>query len=275
MLIKNKKIISVATQRPLRKNIKYIFRRAGRNNQGRLVVRHQGGGVKQLYRVIDWNRTHADTLVVNFEYDPNRSACIAKIAKMDKTSETLEKEMFSYILAVKGMRIFDRLQTIKNKQRNIFLRPGDSSILENFETGDFLNCVEVVPNQGALFARAAGTGCQVLQASVVNKIKLRLPSGDQRLFSFLAKATLGVISNSEHSQKIIGKAGRNRWLNHRPTVRGVAMNPVDHPHGGGQGKTKGGRPSVTPQSRITKGLPTRNPRKKNKLLFLNKNSNKI
>jgi len=108
------------------------------------------------------------------------------------------------------MRIFDKLQTIKNRQRNLFLRPGDSSVLENFEPGDFLNCVEVVPNQGALFARAAGTSCQVLQSSVINKMKLRLPSGDQRLFSFLAKATLGVVSNSEHNQKNLIKAGRNR-----------------------------------------------------------------
>ena len=276
MLIKNKKMRMLAQQRPLRKNIKYIFRKAGRNNQGRLAVRHQGGGVKQLYRDIDWNRTQDSSLIVNFEYDPKRSACIAKIASLEKNSTFFEKNIFNYILAVKGMRIFDKIHTIKNRQRNIFLRPGDCSVLENFEAGDLLSCVEVVPNQGALFARAAGTSCQVLQSSFTNKMKLRLPSGDQRLFSLLANATLGVISNSEHNQKILGKAGRNRWLNKRPTVRGVAMNPIDHPHGGGQGKTKGGRPSVTPQSKITKGLPTRNPRKKNKLLFLKNNkSNKL
>jgi len=108
------------------------------------------------------------------------------------------------------MRIFDKLNNIQDRQRNIFLRPGDSSILENFEPGDFLNCVEVVPNQGALFARSAGTFCQVLQSSITNKIKLRLPSGNQRLFPLLAKATLGVISNLEHNQKVIGKAGRSR-----------------------------------------------------------------
>ena len=260
----------LAKQRPLRHLIKANHKNSGRNNVGRLTVRHQGGGRKQLYRNIDWFRTNKHNIVVNFEYDPNRSANLAKLAYLDKYNKAVGVG-FGYILAAKGMRLFDKIQTINELKWNVLLRPGDSSILENFESGDFLNSVEAIPGQGAIFARAAGTFCQVLQSTVIqnsNYVKLRLPSGNQRLFSPMAKATLGAVANETHWQRNLKKAGRNRWLNIRPTVRGVAMNPVDHPHGGGQGKTKGGRPSVTPQSRPTKGQPTRSPRKKNRLILV-------
>ena len=270
MQIKNKETIILAQQRPLRNLTKGTNKDSGRNNHGKLTVRHQGGGVKQLYRHIDWFRQDKDSMVINFEYDPNRSARLAKLAYINNEKKKGEPYTFGYILAVKGMKVFDKLQTINERKRNIFLRPGDASILGNFETGDFLNSVEAVPGEGALFARSAGTFCQVIQSSTVqssNYVKLRLPSGEQRLFSPMVKATLGVISNEEHGQRNLEKAGRNRWLNKRPSVRGVAMNPVDHPHGGGQGKTKGGRPSVTPKSWPTKGQPTRSPRKKNRLIL--------
>lgn len=261
----------LAKQRPLRHLTKANHKDSGRNNQGRLTVRHQGGGRKQLYRNIDWFRKNKNNIIVNFEYDPNRSAYLAKLASIDNENNEGVKVRFSYILAVKGMKVFDKLQTIDELKWNLLLRPGDASTLENFESGDFLNSVESVPGQGALFARAAGTYCQVLQSTSIQNtiyIKLRLPSGHQRLFSPKSKATLGAIANETHGQRNLKKAGRNRWLNKRPTVRGVAMNPIDHPHGGGQGKTKGGRPSVTPQSWPTKGQPTRSPRKKNSLILV-------
>ena len=269
----NKELIFLAKQRPLKNQTKGSNHSSGRNHHGRLTVRHQGGGVKQLYRNIDWFRQHNNGMVVNFEYDPNRSARLAKLAFIDNKKKKDESYSFGYILAVKGMKIFDKLQTINDRKRNVFLRPGDASVLGNFETGDFLNCVEAIPGRGALFARSAGTFCQVLQSSATDYVKLRLPSGEQRLFSSTAKATLGVIANEDHGQINLKKAGRSRWLNKRPSVRGVAMNPVDHPHGGGQGKTKGGRPSVTPKSRPTKGQPTRSPRKKNSLILRLKNQN--
>ena len=241
----------------------------GRNNLGRITVRHQGGGHKRLYRKINWMRDYSEGIVSNFEYDPNRSAYLAKLYHKEKKSEG---EAFSYIIAPKGVKIFDKLSTINERKKNILLKTGDTSILANFEFGDFLHNVENIPGKGALFARSAGTYCQVLQQNLTNCLRLKLPSGQQRLVPLNSKATLGIVANENHMLRVIGKAGRSRWLNKRPSVRGVAMNPVDHPHGGGQGKTKGGRPSVTPWSWPTKGQPTRNPRKKNKfLLTLKKN----
>ena len=237
---------------------------AGRNNLGRITVRHQGGGHKRLYRKIDWNRKFPDGIITNFEYDPNRSAYLAKI--YHNTSK-IEGSAFSYIIAPKGVKIFDKLTSYTERKKNILLKTGDSSILGNFEFGDLLHNVENIPGRGALFARSAGTFCQVLQHTSTKYLRLRLPSGSQRLVPLSAKATLGIVANENHILRTIGKAGRSRWLNKRPSVRGVAMNPVDHPHGGGQGKTKGGRPSVTPWSRPTKGQPTRNPRKKNPLIL--------
>lgn len=149
-------------------------------------------------------------MVINFEYDPNRSAHLAKLAYIDNEKKKGESHSFGYILAVKGMKIFDKVQTITERKRNVFLRPGDSAVLSNFETGDFLNSVEAVPGQGAIFARAAGTFCQVLQFSGSDYVKLRMPSGEQRLFSPQAKGTLGIIGNEEYGQINLKKAGRSR-----------------------------------------------------------------
>ena len=239
---------------------KYISRKGGRNNTGRITVNGQGGGQKHLYRYLDWNRSFDEGLVTNFEYDPNRSAYIAKVYFKNFNSN-LGK--FKYILAPKGVKVFDKLISLKNKNKDILLKSGYSSILSNFEFGDVIHSVENFPAQGSVFARSAGTFCQVLQHASSEFQRLRLPSGEHRLVSVSARATLGTVGNEQHKFKIIGKAGKSRWLNKRPKVRGVAKNPVDHPHGGGQGKTKGGRPSVTPWSRPTKGQPTRNPRRKN------------
>ena len=215
-------------------------------------------------------RDYSEGIVSNFEYDPNRSAYLAKLYHKEKKSEG---DAFSYIIAPKGVKIFDKLTTINERKKNILLKTGDTSILANFEFGDFLHNVENTPGKGALFARSAGTYCQVLQQNLTKYLRLKLPSGKQRLVPLNSKATLGIVANENHMLRVIGKAGRSRWLNKRPSVRGVAMNPVDHPHGGGQGKTKGGRPSVTPWSWPTKGQPTRNPRKKNKFLLTIKKTN--
>ena len=165
------------------------------------------------------------------------------------------------------MKIFDKVTKYNSLTKNIALLPGDCTLIGNFEAGDFIHAVENVPNTTPIFARSAGTYCQILQHDSKEYVKIRLPSGSQRLVPVEAKATLGVLANEEHNLRILEKAGRSRWLNRRPSVRGVAMNPIDHPHGGGQGKTKGGRPSVTPNSLPTKGQPTKNPRKRNKLIL--------
>lgn len=250
--------------KPSPKKLTTLKHFAGRNNFGRITVRHQGGGHKQKYRHIDWFRKNENGIVTNFEYDPTRSAYLAKIFHPNHKTEN---KAFSYILAPKGLKIFDKIVNINTQTKNILFKTGDSSILINFEFGDLLHNVENIPGKGGLFARAAGTFCQILQTSNTKYLRVRLPSGSQRLIPSTAKGTLGVIANEEHNLRNLGKAGRSRWLNRRPSVRGVAMNPVDHPHGGGQGKTKGGRPSVTPFSWPTKGQPTRNPRKKNKLIL--------
>ncbi len=248
----------------LTKKVKF----AGRNNNGRITVRHQGGGHKQNYRLIDLKRTNLKGIVVNFEYDPNRSARIAKVCDLEN------KNNFFYILAPKGLKIFDIVQTIYDKQKNLYLHVGDSSILANFEVGDLIHNVEIESKNKTVFARAAGTFCQILNHFSSDFAKIRLPSGNQRLLPLNVKATLGIVGNENYNKIVIGKAGRSRWLNKRPSVRGVAMNPVDHPHGGGQGKTKGGRPSVTPWSWPTKGQPTRSKKKRSKNVLFIKNLNK-
>lgn len=273
--------MKLSKYKPLRSHLKGIKHFAGRNNQGKITVRHQGGGHKQQYREISWERSQKENIVVNFEYDPNRTSFLAKICDFNvsvenqKLSNSLilnkefqEKDSFSYILVPKGLKVFDKIQTINEKINNVNIRPGDSSVLYNFEPGDLVHAVESFPGTGAIFARSAGTFCQILQHFSLTYAKIKLPSGSQRYVSLKGKATLGIIARQEFSQRNLKKAGRNRWLNKRPSVRGVAMNPVDHPHGGGQGKTKGGRPSVTPKSWPTKGQPTRNVRKKNLLIVV-------
>lgn len=253
---------------PLLSKVKKYKKYAGRNNQGRITVRHQGGGHKQLYRKIDSNLNLDDGIVTSFEYDPNRTAILAKILYSDVNSN---KKSFAYISASKNLKLFDKIQTLNNTRKSFLLHTGDTSILSNFEVGNFINNVEEIPGKGPKYARAAGTFCKILQQYSTKYIKLRMPSGEEKLISTSASAILGEVSNEEHYKKKILKAGKSRWLNKRPSVRGVAMNPIDHPHGGGQGKTKGGRPSVTPNSRPTKGQPTRNKHKNNKNIIKNRN----
>jgi large subunit ribosomal protein L2 len=256
--------MKLARYKAMRTHIRRTSRLGGHNHHGRITVPHQGGGHKQHYRKIDWCRSNGNGVVVNIEYDPQRTAFLAKLYH---EGVSLQSNAYSYIIAPKGVKVFDRLHALREKRRNFFLRSGDASLLSNFEPGDFVHNVEAVPGQGGLFARAAGSFCQVLQHSSEQYVKLRLPSGSQRLISVDSFATMGIVGREDFLLRNLEKAGRSRWLNRRPSVRGVAMNPVDHPHGGGQGKTSGGRPSVTPKGWPTKGQPTRSKKRRNSLIL--------
>ncbi len=224
--------------------------KAGRNNHGRITVRHQGGGNKQRYRLIDFKR-NKDGIAANvktIEYDPNRSARIALLAYVDG-----EKR---YILAPNGLKVDD--QVFSGAEADIKL--GNAKMLKDLPVGTVIHNVEMRPGKGGQLARSAGTYAQLL-AKEGTYCHVRMPSGEIRLIKAECKATIGQVSNQEHENIKIGKAGRARWKGVRPTVRGVAMNPIDHPHGGGEGRTSGGRHPVTPWGVPTKGYKTR---KKNK-----------
>lgn len=210
-------------------------KRAGRNVHGRVTARHQGGGNKRRYRVIDFrrNKDGIPAKVAHVEYDPNRSARIALLHYADG-----EKR---YILAPQGVTVGDNLMS--GEHANI--RPGNSLPLRNIPVGTVIHVVELKPGGGARMARSAGTSVQLV-AKEGRFVTLRLPSGEMRAVEASCKGTVGVVGNAEHELISLGKAGRNRWLNKRPSVRGVAMNPVDHPLGGGEGKSSGGRHPVSP-----------------------------
>jgi large subunit ribosomal protein L2 len=209
--------------------------KAGRNTHGRVTARHQGGGNKRRYRVIDFrrNKDGVPAKVAAIEYDPNRSARIALLHYVDG-----EKR---YILAPDGVRVGDRLASGAGAD----IRPGNSLPLRNIPVGTVIHGVELRPGAGARMARSAGTSVQLV-AKEGPYATVRLPSGEMRLVDARCKATVGVVGNPEHELVDLGKAGRARWLRKRPSVRGVAMNPVDHPLGGGEGKSSGGRHPTSP-----------------------------
>jgi large subunit ribosomal protein L2 len=209
--------------------------RAGRNAHGRITARHQGGGNKRRYRVIDFRRSKdgIPATVAHIEYDPNRSARIALLHYADG-----EKR---YILAPNGLSVGDRLLSGEHAD----IRPGNALALRNIPVGTTVHAVELKPGGGARMARSAGTSIQVM-AKEAGYATLRLPSGEMRLVQATCRATVGEVGNAEHELIALGKAGRNRWKGKRPTVRGVAMNPVDHPLGGGEGKSSGGRHPTSP-----------------------------
>lgn len=240
------------------KLIKGFQRANGRNNQGKITVRHRGGGHKRSYRLISFKRILPySKLKVHFiEYDPNRSSNIARIYNLD----TLEK---FFILAPEGLKIGDIIQNGPEASLNI----GSSLPLLNIPIGSIIHNISLKPFEKSKLIRSAGTSAQLVQKLSNNYAKIRLNSGELRLIPLNCTATLGRVSNINHKKIKLGKAGRNRWLNKRPHVRGVAMNPVDHPHGGGEGKTSGGRPSVSPQGHITKGKPTRSNKKLNQFIL--------
>ena len=230
-------------------------RTGGRNNTGRITTRHRGGGHKQHYRVIDFKRDKDGIpgRVERIEYDPNRSAHIALVLYKDGERR--------YIIAPKGLRAGD--QVISGREAAI--KPGNCLPLRNIPMGSVVHCVEMKPGKGAQMARAAGAAVQLV-AREGQYATLRLRSGEMRKVQSRCKATIGEVSNSEHNLEKLGKAGAKRWRGVRPTVRGVAMNPVDHPHGGGEGRTSGGRHPVTPWGVPTKGYKTRKNRSTDKYI---------
>ncbi|MDP9342316.1 MAG: 50S ribosomal protein L2 [Actinomycetota bacterium] len=210
-------------------------KRAGRNNKGRITMRHQGGGNKRRFRIIDFrrNKDGVPAKVAQLEYDPNRSARIALLHYVDG-----EKR---YILAPNGVAVGDRLMSGEGAD----IRPGNALPLRNIPVGTVIHAVELKPGAGAKMARSAGTSVQLV-AKEGRFATLRLPSGEMRLVEATCRATVGEVGNAEHELVSLGKAGRARWLSKRPSVRGVAMNPVDHPLGGGEGKSSGGRHPTSP-----------------------------
>lgn len=221
-------------------------RNAGRNNAGRITVRHQGGGHKQHYRLVDFRRDKDGIAakVEHIEYDPNRTAHIALLCYADGERR--------YIIAPRG--ISAGMELVSGSDAPI--KPGNALPLRNIPVGSTIHCIEMMPGKGAQIARSAGTSVQLL-AREGSYAQLRLRSGEVRRVHVDCKATIGEVGNEEHSLRSIGKAGAMRWRGVRPTVRGVVMNPVDHPHGGGEGKTAAGMNPVSPWGTPTKGYRTR------------------
>jgi large subunit ribosomal protein L2 len=227
----------------------------GRNNNGRVTTRHVGGGHKQHYRVIDFkrNKDGIPAKVERLEYDPNRSANIALVCYLDGERR--------YIIAPKGVKAGDQVQSGEDAP----IKVGNTLPIRNIPVGSVIHCVELKPGKGAQVARSAGTSVQLV-AREGRYATLRLRSGEMRKVLSECRATLGEVSNSEHNLRSLGKAGASRWRGVRPTVRGVAMNPVDHPHGGGEGRTSGGRHPVSPWGMPTKGAKTRKNKRTDKMI---------
>ncbi|ETI61014.1 50S ribosomal protein L2 [Marinomonas profundimaris] len=227
----------------------------GRNNNGRITTRHVGGGHKQHYRMVDFrrNKDGIPAVIERLEYDPNRSANIALIKYADGERR--------YIIASKGMVA----GAVVFSGADAPIKAGNTLPLQNIPVGSTVHCIELKPGKGAQIARSAGTSAQLV-AREGRYVTLRLRSGEMRKVLTECRATLGEVSNSEHSLRVLGKAGATRWRGVRPTVRGSAMNPVDHPHGGGEGRSKGGRHPVTPWGVPTKGYKTRSNKRTDKLI---------
>ncbi len=230
-------------------------KKSGRNNNGRITVRHRGGGAKQRYRIIDFKRDKdgIEARVERIEYDPNRSAHIALLLFVDGERR--------YIIAPNDVKQGDVL--ISGAEAEI--KAGNCLPLRNVPIGTMVHCIELKPAKGAQLARSAGASVQLV-AREGTHATLRLRSGEMRKVLSDCRATIGEVSNSEHSLRKLGKAGAKRWRGVRPTVRGVAMNPVDHPHGGGEGRTSGGRHPVTPWGNPTKGYKTRKNKRTDSLI---------
>lgn len=220
--------------------------KAGRNNNGRITVRHQGGGHKQHYRIVDFrrNKDGIPAKVERLEYDPNRTAHLALLLYADGERR--------YIIAPRGVAVGTQLMSGSEAP----IKPGNALPLRNIPVGTTIHCIEMIPGKGAQLARAAGASVQLLAREGIYA-QLRLRSGEIRRVHVECRAVVGEVGNEEHSLRSIGKAGANRWRGIRPTVRGVVMNPVDHPHGGGEGRTAAGRDPCSPWGTLTKGYRTR------------------
>jgi|TARA_B100002019_G_C21274763_1_gene604714 large subunit ribosomal protein L2 len=235
----------------------------GRNNAGRITTRHKGGGHKQHYRIIDFKRVKdgIPAKVERLEYDPNRSAHLALLLYADGSR--------TYIIAPKNVSKGDSIISGEDAP----IKPGNCLPLRNIPVGSLIHCVELKPGKGAQMIRSAGGSCQLV-AREGTYATLRLRSGEMRKVLVDCRATLGEVSNSEHNLRSLGKAGASRWRGVRPTVRGVAMNPVDHPHGGGEGRTSGGRHPVSPWGVPTKGYKTRKNKRTNDLIVRRRKAKK-
>ena len=262
------------------KQIKLISgfaKKAGRNNQGKITCNHKGNGLKKKYRKIDFYRKNAlEYTIQTIEYDPNRTSFITKVCHQT-TIKT-----FSYFLLPENLLLNTKIKTFNTQNLSLLsFQIGDCTLLENIPIGSFIHNIEIFPGSGGIFARAAGTYAILLQKNIKNKYALiQLKSKETRLILQRCKATIGRVSNRQHLNKIylnykkqfFKKAGCSRWKGIRPTVRGVAKNPIDHPHGGA---TSGGRPSCTPWGKPTKGHPTRTNEKTTKYIILSKRKLKL
>ena len=249
--------------KPVKTLTEGLTKSGGRNNVGRMTARRRGGGHKRAYRLIDFKRRKFDipATVERLEYDPNRTAFIALIKYEDGEQ--------SYILA--PQRLSEGDTVIAGETTDV--KPGNAMPLRSVPVGTIIHNVEMKPGKGGQIARAAGTYAQLVGRDQVNAI-LRLNSGEQRIVSGKCMATVGAVSNPDHSNISLGKAGRSRWMGKRPSVRGVAMNPVDHPHGGGEGRSSGGRHPVTPWGVPTKGKRTRSNKSTDKYILRSRHARK-
>ncbi len=267
-LIQNKAELS--KEGPESSLVEYKHRKKGRNCHGRITSRRRGGGHKRLYRVIDFKREKMDipAVVKSLEYDPNRSAHIALLAYADGDKR--------YILAPGGLKVGD---TVVNTNKAVEeYRPGLSIPLRFIPPATMVHAIEMLPGKGAQIARAAGIAAQLV-AVEGDRATLKMPSGEIRMVHAGCRATIGVVGNADHQNESLGKAGRTRWMGKRPRVRGMVMNPVDHPNGGGQGKSKGGggwQHPVSPWGQLAKGFPTRTKSKpSNSMILVRRNGRKV
>jgi len=247
--------------KPVKSLTEGLTKSGGRNNTGRVTARRMGGGHKRTYRLVDFKRRKFDVpaTVERLEYDPNRTGFIALIKYEDGT--------LSYILAPQRLKVGD---TVVSGEK-VDVKPGNAMPLRNIPVGSVVHNVELKPGKGGQLARSAGTYLQLVGRDG-GYAQLKLPSGELRMVRGECMATLGAVSNPDQMNTNKGKAGRNRWLGVRPSVRGVAMNPIDHPHGGGEGRTSGGRHPVTPWGKPTKGKKTRHNKKTDGLILRRRHS---
>lgn len=253
----------ITTSTPEKSLLAPIKKKGGRNNMGRITVRHRGGGHKRRYRIIDFlrNKINIPAKVVSIEYDPNRTARISLLHYADG-----EKR---YILTPEGLNVGDTV--VSGDQ--VEIKSGNALPMKNIPVGTILHCVEMRKGKGAQIGRSAGTSIQ-LMAKDDKYAQLRMRSGEIRKIRVECMATIGSVGNAQHMNLDLGKAGRKRWQGVRPTVRGVVMNPVDHPHGGGEGKSAGGRHPVSPKGQSAKGLKTRDNKRTDKFIVKRRNKRK-
>ncbi|MCD6193181.1 MAG: 50S ribosomal protein L2 [Candidatus Aminicenantes bacterium] len=246
----------ITTTEPFKPLVEPLKKSGGRNSAGQVTIRHRGGGHKRLYRIIDFKRDKLDVpgVVETIEYDPNRSAFISLIKYADGERR--------YILTPVGLKVG---QTVISSNKQVDILPGNAMPLRHIPLGTIVHNIELKIGKGGQVAKAAGAAAQIL-AKEGDYAHIRMPSSEIRLIHLDCRATIGQVSNLDHQNIDIGKAGRKRWLGRRPHVRGTAMNPIDHPHGGGEGKAKGGRHPVSPTGIPTKGYRTRRNKRTQKFI---------